>query len=186
MLSDDELTTVYHQALAEVTTYTKLVRLLILTGQRMKQMTHLRGEYIDRKKKQIEWPPELMKSNRRHLIPYGDLAAEVIKTLPEIGYVFPARGKPKTPLNGQSKLKRNFDEVSGVTGYTHHDFRRTMRTGLASLRVPREHAENCAAAEGYVRGAFVCSCLSQAGWCQCDALLHIAHRVTKRSKPKAV
>ena len=44
-------------------------------------------------------------------------------------------------MSGLSKLKSDFDKGTGVTGYTHHDFRRTMRTGLASLRTPREYAE---------------------------------------------
>lgn len=141
VLSDDELCAVYRHALDENSTYTKLVRLLVLTGQRIRQIAHLKGEYIDRKRQLIEWPPELMKSNRRHVIPYGDLASEIIDTLPEIGFVFPARGKRSIPINGFSKLKRDFDEACGASGYTHHDFRRTMRTGLASLRIPREHAE---------------------------------------------
>jgi integrase len=141
VLSDEELCAVYLHAADQAGNYGKLVRLLILTGQRIKQIAHLRGEYIDRKHQLIEWPPELMKSNRRHVIPYGDAAAKIIDTLPEIGFVFPARGKHGKPINGFSKLKRDFDEGSGVSGYTHHDFRRTMRTGLASLRIPREHAE---------------------------------------------
>lgn len=141
VLTDDELRAVYLHALKEIGPYTKLVRLLILTGQRMRQIAHLKGEYIDRKKQLIEWPPELMKSNRRHVIPYGDLAAEIINSLPEIGFVFRARRKDAKPINGFSKLKADFDDSCGVRGYTHHDFRRTMRTGLASLRIPREHAE---------------------------------------------
>lgn len=141
VLCDEELRAVYLQAAVDGGSYGKLVRLLILLGQRLKQISHLRGEYIDRRKKQIGWPPALMKSNRTHVIPYGDLAAEIIDTLPEIGLCFPARGKPDKPMNGFSELKADFDKACGVSGYTHHDFRRTMRTGLASLRTPREYAE---------------------------------------------
>jgi hypothetical protein len=141
VLSDEELRAVYLQAAADGDSYGKLVRLLILLAQRIRQISHLRGEYIDRKKKLIEWPPALMKSNRTHVIPYGDMVAEIINTLPEIGLCFPARGKIDKPMNGFSALKAALDKRAGVLNYTHHDFRRTMRTGLASLRIPREHAE---------------------------------------------
>lgn len=140
-LSDADLRTVYLHALEQESGYGKIVRLLILTGQRIKQMTHLRGEFIDRRKKLIEWPPELMKSNRRHVIPYGALAGKIIATLPTEGLCFPGRVGEGKPMSGFSKLKEEFDLGCAVSGYTHHDFRRTMRTALAGLKVPREHAE---------------------------------------------
>jgi integrase len=141
VLSPAELQTVYVHARTQADAYGKIVRLLILTGQRLKQITHLRGEFVDRRKKLIEWPPELMKSNRRHVIPYGKLADDIIATLPQMGLCFPGRGEGESPLGGFSKLKEQFDAACDVSGYTHHDFRRTMRTALAELKGPREHAE---------------------------------------------
>ena len=50
--------------------------------------------------------------------------------------LFPARGRPSVPLNGWSKSKVALDEISGITGWTLHDLRRTFATRLAGLGVP--------------------------------------------------
>lgn len=44
-------------------------------------------------------------------------------------------------LRGFSKLKRSLDEKSGVSGWRFHDLRRTARTTLTRLGVPKDHAE---------------------------------------------
>jgi integrase len=44
-------------------------------------------------------------------------------------------------LRGFSKLKASIDKASGVVGWRWHDLRRTARTGLTRLGVPRDHAE---------------------------------------------
>jgi hypothetical protein len=53
---------------------------------------------------------------------------------------FPTRGR-NTPFCAWSKSKKNLDNLSGVTDYTLHDFRRTMRTGLGRLGVRPDIAE---------------------------------------------
>ena len=46
------------------------------------------------------------------------------------------------PITGAfSKVKRELDAASGVSGWRLHDLRRTMRTGLSRLGVSREVAE---------------------------------------------
>jgi integrase len=44
-------------------------------------------------------------------------------------------------LRGFSKLKMKIDKASGVTDWRWHDLRRTARTGMTRLGVPRDHAE---------------------------------------------
>ena len=39
-------------------------------------------------------------------------------------------------MSGYSKWKRKLDQISGVTGWTLHDLRRTAATGMAQLKVP--------------------------------------------------
>src|SRR5438876_501876 len=53
--------------------YGLICRVLIVSGQRLGQIAHLSSAYIDRGKKLITWPPELMKGNREFVLPYGDL-----------------------------------------------------------------------------------------------------------------
>jgi integrase len=44
-------------------------------------------------------------------------------------------------FRGFSKLKTKLDGLSGVTGWRWHDLRRTARTGMTRIGVPRDHAE---------------------------------------------
>ena len=53
-----------------------------------------------------------MKGGRAHTIPYGDLTAALLETLPQSGLVFPARGAD-TPFNGFSKAKIALDRQLG-------------------------------------------------------------------------
>ncbi len=48
--------------------------------------------------------------------------------------LFLARGR-KTPFNGWGKSKAALDELSGVTGWTLHDIRRTFATRLAEMGI---------------------------------------------------
>jgi integrase len=135
LLTDAELAAVLRLAIAEQTTYGRIVELLIRTGQRVKQITHLRGEWIDCDAQTITWPKEVMKSKREHTIPYPDAVAAIFDTLPKDGLLFPARGREK-PFNGFSKSKELFDaKLSDVRPYTQHDFRRNLSSGCAALQV---------------------------------------------------
>lgn len=55
-------------------------------------------------------------------------------------YLFPAArilSERTTTFNGWGKAKAALDQVSGVTGYTLHDLRRTFSSYMASLGVPQ-------------------------------------------------
>ena len=41
------------------------------------------------------------------------------------------------PMSGWAKMKKQLDEISGVTDWRLHDIRRTVGTNLAELEVPR-------------------------------------------------
>ena len=45
--------------------YGDIVRTLLLTGQRLGQITHLRAEYVDTDAKTISWPASAMKGTGR-------------------------------------------------------------------------------------------------------------------------
>jgi integrase len=133
-LSDEELRELLSKTIVDGSTFAKIVQLLIITGQRRAQIASLRGEYIEGEKV-IAWPTETMKK-RAHSIPLTPMAWALLKTAPQEGYVFPARGKDAL-FNGFSKCKIAFDKkLCGVAPWTLHDLRRTFSTGLARLRVP--------------------------------------------------
>ena len=60
----------------------------------------------------------------------------------EAGPVWRLLGQIKgSGLRGFSKLKKSLDEKSGVADWRFHDLRRTARSGMARLGIPREVAE---------------------------------------------
>jgi integrase len=114
--------------------YGRIVKLLLLTGQRRGEIAGLTGSMIGADT--ITLPSEYAKNGRLHVIPLGTMAASILgrQRLPKTLYV-PARGK-STPFNGFSKTKRELDERCGISDWTLHDLRRTFASGLAALGVP--------------------------------------------------
>lgn len=111
----------------------RIVRLLILTGQRVGEITKLTGSMISTDA--VTLPSWLTKNSRVHRFPLGATARSILQ--PPIAppdYFFPALGKT-TPFNGHSPCKRKLDKRCGVTDWTLHDLRRTFASGLASLGV---------------------------------------------------
>ena len=68
----------------------------------------------------------------------------MLAKLPRIGkagYVFTTSGR--SGLGGFSKFKRKLDKLSGVSGWTLHDLRRTARSLMSRAGMPSDHAEHC-------------------------------------------
>jgi integrase len=135
LLTDAELSAVLRNAIADASAFGRIVELLIRTGQRVKQIAHLRAEWINYEQQTITWPRDAMKSAREHTIPYGTEVAGIFATLPKKGILFPARGRD-TPFNGFSKSKEDFDKkLEAVAPYVLHDFRRNFSSGCAAIQV---------------------------------------------------
>lgn len=137
VLSDDELASVWHGALALAAPFSHIVRLLILTGQRRGEVAGLRWSEVDWLNAVWNIPPARTKNGRQHALPLTPLAIEVLKTVPSVHdeLAFPARGNDDATPSGFSKIKRRLDELSGVSDWTLHDLRRTLATQLAGMGV---------------------------------------------------
>ncbi len=135
VLSKDELKRVLQHAREKASTFSRIVLLLALTGQRRNEIASLRAEWIDFNKRTITLPPEVTKNRREHTFPFGKLAEAVLKEGRSEGYLFPARGTD-APFNGWSKSKPAFDEGCSIEPWTLHDLRRTFATNLAALGIP--------------------------------------------------
>jgi integrase len=135
ILNDTELKTVWKRAQEGGYPYGTIVKLLILTGQRRGEIAGLRRSWI--KDDWITFPEGFTKNKREHRIPIGTLAKEIIDNIPgDTDLLFPARGKPDTPLSNWGKNKREFDKPLTIDDYTLHDLRRTYSSNLAKLGVP--------------------------------------------------
>ena len=149
VLTNNELRRILARARADDSTFTKIVQLLLFTGQRRDEIASLRPEWIDFKNRTITLPPQITKNKRQHTFPFGKLAGAVLKAAmtkmedekkdeekkekPKL--LFAARGR-NTPFAGWSKAKPAFDSGCPISHWTLHDLRRTCATNLAALGVP--------------------------------------------------
>ncbi len=125
LLTDQEVASIWRAA-GELGGYGECARLLICTGQRANQIINLQPEWIT--DGLITFPGVVMKSNKSHTIPLGELAASVLKWQPR-------------PTAYQGKMKAQLDQISGCSGYVIHDFRRYVASTMASLGIRLEVVE---------------------------------------------
>jgi integrase len=114
-----------------------IVRLLLLTGSRLREISEMRwGEIDGDMPTNMMWtlPAGRSKNRRQHKVPLTAAMQEILDRQDRSGpYVFPSTvGKP---LAGFSVLKARLDEASGVTGWRLHDCRRSWATHVAELGV---------------------------------------------------
>jgi integrase len=138
VLTDEELSKVWHRAKEIGYPYGTIVQLLILCGQRAGETAALRWEWIT--DENISIPADITKNGRSTTVPLGRMAKEVIETVPRFNpMLFPARGVDK-PFTGFGVMKISLDKC-GVKNFTHHDLRRTFATNMAKLGVRLEVTE---------------------------------------------
>jgi integrase len=137
VLTDAELQAVWQAAETMDYPYGPVFRLLILTGQREREVADLSWSEVDLNKRLWTIPPSRMKGGRAHEVPLSPAAVALLKSLPRWtagDFVFSTTSGLK-PVNGFSKAKVRIDRLSGVADWKIHDLRRTMRTHLSALPV---------------------------------------------------
>jgi integrase len=148
VLNDTEIRAVWTAAESLGYPAAPFIRMLLITGQRLREVAEMRWAEIDLDKALWTIPPERMKGDAAHEIPLPQIAVEILKRLPRFTgpYVFTATGGAG-PISGFSKMKLRIDAAmkEPVAPWRFHDIRRTMRTGLGALPVPNNVAELCIA-----------------------------------------
>lgn len=151
ILSDDEIRAVWNATNAE-TSFGGIVRLLLVTAQRLDKVASMRWDDVDGNVWTIRTAPR-EKGNAGELV-LPEIATEIIasrKRGDEL--IFPSRGGK--PLGGWAKYNRKLDRDSGVTGWVLHDPRRTARSLMSRAGVNPEHAERVLGhAQTGVRGIY--------------------------------
>lgn len=140
-LSDVELVKVW-RACEALDMFGSMVRLLILWGTRNGETGRLRREW--REDGVVTIPGEFTKNRRAHAIPLLPMAKAILDEQPHPGaYYFPGRLLSDEHFKDGSwgKFKRDLDRRSGVRGWQFRDLRRTFRSNMPKLKVPREVAE---------------------------------------------
>jgi integrase len=131
VLTADELKSVWNAA--GDTAFGRIVKLLLLTGQRVGEISNLTNSMVA--EGAIAIPASLAKNGREHFVPIGPLAQSLVDCEgSESAYVFTAQDG-KTRFNSFSTCKRLLDRRSGTADWRLHDLRRTFASGLASIGV---------------------------------------------------
>ena len=146
VLSDDELRLVWKAADSEGWPFGPLVKLLVLTGQRLSEVGGMRWAELDFEDKLWTLPAERVKNAQRHEVPLSDEAISTLMALPRIkttkGYVFTT--SRDAAVSGFSRAKHRLDAAilnalsnGAITSehWTFHDLRRTVASGMARLGI---------------------------------------------------
>jgi integrase len=140
VLSEEELKAVWTAAGKLGEPYTGVIRLLVLTGQRLNEIAGLRWVEVNFSKKQIELPGWRTKNGLPHIVALSPAAIEILeaakakKIQSEEGLVFTITGGQ---LNGWSRLRGRLYEATEKTlgrkpqAWVIHDIRRSVATHMA-------------------------------------------------------
>ncbi len=153
VLTDAELLAIWRATDAKGT-FGRLIRLLILTGQRREEVAAMAWPELSPDRQSWTIPTARQKSKAAHMVPMCEAARAILPAdepdaaTRETNLVFP--GQRGTPFGGWSKAKADLDKASGVKDWRIHDIRRTVATGLQRLGVRLEVTE---AVLGHVSGS---------------------------------
>jgi integrase len=142
VLSDAELRTVW-QATAGTDDYSKIIRLLILLGNRRAEIGGLRWSEIDLGNGTVTIPGERTKGGHTLTLTLPDRALAILRSVERRAgndFVF---GGNKAGFTGWSNAVRDLRAriLALMASWTVHDIRRTFRSGLSEIGVQPHIAE---------------------------------------------
>jgi integrase len=116
--------------------YGPIVRLLILTGQRLREVAEMRWSEVDLDAAMWTISAQRMKGGRTHEVPLAPVALSLLRSLPRFAgdCVFSTTDGEK-PVSAFADAKKRLDHASGVRDWVLHDLRRTFRTKLSALPI---------------------------------------------------
>jgi integrase len=137
VLDDAELRAVWESADKIGGPAGALAKLLILTGCRRREITHLEWQEIT--DRAIELPSERTKNAHPHTIPLTDAMRRVLAACPKTGnYVLNGSDRP---LGDHSAAKEKI--AAKIRQWTYHDLRRSFASGLQRLGAAPHIVELC-------------------------------------------
>jgi integrase len=146
VLSDTEIRWFWQAAGGLGTPFGPLLRLLLLTGQRLNEVGGICCDELQEDGWQL--PGSRTKNKLEHMVPLSPLAVELIDSVPLIEgcpFVFSTTGKK--PVSGWSKTKSRLDaamlaiaqkedqSVRSIDRWVLHDLRRTAVTNMNKLKI---------------------------------------------------
>jgi integrase len=139
-LTDDEIRAAWAAFGRAGWPFGPLAQLLLVTGQRLREVGEARWREIDLAAKTWTIPKEHSKNGAAHEVPLSETALRILGSLPRIeaerqlaGFIFTTNGK--TAVSGFSRAKVAFDKAMHSDHWTFHDLRRTAASGMAGLGI---------------------------------------------------
>jgi integrase len=123
--------------------YGAVVRLMILTGARLREIGHMPWSELNDDLTVWTLPKERAKNKTELILPLPKLARAIIRSSPRIdGSPFAFTFDGGQPVESFSRMKRKLDALTGIAEpWTLHDFRRAVATGLQRLGIKLEVTE---------------------------------------------
>ena len=112
-----------------------ILRLLLLTGQREREISELQWQEIDFERGVIDLPPRRTKNGRPHIIPMSPIVRAILEARPrqeERELVF---GTGKGGFSGWSRAKARLDAEAKIDPWRIHDLRRVTATMMAKIDI---------------------------------------------------
>lgn len=150
VLTENEMAALWRVVDAQAEPWRSAVKLLILTGQRKSEVFEARRAEFDLKAGLWTLPAERAKNGAAHIVPLSEAAKNVLEAIEEVQgsrMLFPADGNPENPASGISKAVERIragiraELGEDTAGWSLHDIRRTVATGLQRLGIRFEVTE---------------------------------------------
>ena len=148
VLSDDELVLVWRGCEAAGWPFGDLIRLLILTAQRLGEVSSMQWRDVDLDKGAWTVPATIAKNGVANEVPLSAAALAILTGLPPLGrggFVFPALNGSGSPVSGFSRAKARLDKETAtalaragqppIPAWRLHDLRRTAASRMAQLGI---------------------------------------------------
>jgi integrase len=140
-LSPDEIATLWHrlpQALARSEPCQRIIKLCLVTAQRVGEVAGMRRDELDLQKRVWRLPGSRTKNGYAHVVPLSALALNIIEGAVADAdgspFIFPSGDRP-LPAMAVAKTIGRAQERIGIPHWSIHDLRRTALTGMASLGI---------------------------------------------------
>ncbi len=140
-LDDGELRALWTAAVTLGYPCAPIVKMLALTGSRLREVAEMRWSEVDIDKAAWTLPAARSKNGREHAVPLSSQAIEILEGLPRFAgcdavFTYDA----KAPVSSLSRAKRSLDEamrteLGELTPFVIHDIRRSVASGMAELGV---------------------------------------------------
>jgi integrase len=112
-----------------------ILRILVLTGARGREISDLHWDEINLEKGVIELPAYRVKNRRKHVIPISGAVRAILERREQNGSDFVFGTSGSSGFSGWSRCKERLDEAIEIPAWTVHDLRRVFASGAAEIGI---------------------------------------------------